>query len=591
MLRLEIYIAECIQLNPSELVNKSQPQKRFPNKPDTNFSQPHEIFFEETSPKSTIIKKTGRSKTAFQTIVKSEKSSTVNVEKALSTDDSVTRFTTSATIETVSGKICPPIVPFDVHTRLKNSASLCVAFTKGGERCSRQAQDSALVQGSLKVLIMHYGHQDYKSFLSELKTFIHQALCGRSHRKPAIDRIKTLEITTRGDSDKERCEEALAHLFGAEDASSFCLWAKAISDLRDPQTQQVSVDQHKTSVENHSISNSVTTEIELHVALSTDPISTSILSTTKMSVATTFSFSGFHPYQSKKNKILRPSFALRQAVEANLTESDLKSGSIYIFWLKGISFGHLKIGRSKHPHKRIQEWNKQCKHEHVFVKDMIKVPHVSRVERLIHQELKDIRKSMKCAGCKAEHREWFEISESNARRVVEKWQNWIQQHPYEKDQTGKWTLKPSLRTTIADICQPLLLDTKHIEPLGLKKYKSPPVKLMGSKKYKPPRRKVSEPHSLEKSAKRSCITNEKDDGLPEYKLPGDRLTLDDKVHHGEYAMLRTSHEPSKSELLRGTLAQATSPLPFKAGDEHTLGTLAATPFKDLSSKRKCNASL
>lgn len=594
MLWLKAYTAECIQLNPSEIVTKSQPQKRVLSKPDTDFSQPHKLVFEKTSQESTIIKKTGKSKPEFQAIVKSKQSSTIKVEEALSTDNSVTRFTTSATIETetaVSGKIYPPIVPFDVNTRLKNSASLCVAFTEGGKRCSRQAQKSDLVQGSLKVLIMHYGHQDCKSFLSELKTFIHQALCGRSHRKPAVDRIKTLEITIRGDPGKERCREALVHIFGAEDADSFCLWAKAISDLRDPQTQQMSVDKHNTSVENPSISNPVTTGIESRVALSTDPISTSILSTVKMSVATTLCFSGFRPYQPKKTKVLRPNSALRQVVEANLTESDLKSGFIYIFWLKGISFGHLKIGRSNDPHRRIQEWNNRCKHEHVLVEDMVEVPHVSRVERLIHQELKDIRKSMKCAGCKTEHREWFEISESNARRVLKKWQDWIQQHPYEEDQTGKWKLKHSSRTTVADICQPLLLDTKPFEPLGFKKYKSPPVKLMGSKKYKSPRRKVSESHSLEKSADRGLIPNEKDDGLPKHKLPGDGLTLDDKVHHGESAMLRTSNEPSKSEVSRYTLAQATSSLSSKAGDDHKQSTLAATSFKDLSSKCECSASL
>jgi hypothetical protein len=227
----------------------------------------------------------------------------------------------------------------------------------------------------------------------------------------------------------------------------------------------------------------------------------------------------------------------------------------------------------------------------VLVEDMIKVPHVSRIERLIHQELKDIRKSTKCAGCKTEHQEWFEISESNARRVLEKWQDWIQKHPYERDQTGKWMLKASSRTTVADICQPLLLNTKLFKPLSFKKYNSPPVKLMVSKKYRPPRRKVSEPHSLEKSANKGRITNEKDDGLPEYKLADNGLAPEDKVHHSKSAILRTSDEPSKSEVLRFTLAQATGSLPPKADNDHTQGTLIATPFKNLSSKRECSASL
>jgi hypothetical protein len=133
--------------------------------------------------------------------------------------------------------------------------------------------------------------------------------------------------------------------------------AKAISDLRNLQTQQVSVHKHKTSVENPFISYPVITEVESHVVLSTDPVSTSILSTKKMLVAATLCFSGFHPYQPKKTEILRPNVALRQAVEANLTETDLKSSFIYIFWLKGMSFGHLKIGRSNNARRQIREWN------------------------------------------------------------------------------------------------------------------------------------------------------------------------------------------------------------------------------------------
>lgn len=596
MLCLEVYTTECFQLNSSELVKKSQPQEGFPNKPDTNFSQPHKLISEEPALKSAIIEKNGRSSTTSQVIVKSEQSPKINRKKALSTDESPRRSTISATAVTktaVSGKICPclHIVPFDVLGRLKNSASLCVTFTNGGERCGRQAQDSDLVQSSLNILATHYSHQDYEAFLAELKTFIHQALCGRSHRKPAIHRIETFRSTIRRDPAKERCKEVLVALFGAEDAAAFCLWAEAISDLPNPQTLQVLVGDHKISVETASTSKAVTTKVESQVALSTDLGSMSVLSTTKISVATTPWLSGFHLYQSKKNMSLQTNVALRQAVEANLTEIDLKLGCIYIFWLKGMSFGHLKIGRSNDPKRRIQEWNKKCKADHVLVEDMIKIPHVSRIEKLIHLELKDLRKSMKCAGCGRNHCEWFEISESNARRVLKKWQDWIKQHPYEKDHTGNWTLKPSLRTTVADICQPLLLDAKPLVPLGLKKSRSPPVKSTRSKKYKPTGRDVSEASSLENSNLDNSIimggrVTEKDNMLPKYELPGDALKPDSKLYHAECATIRNPSRLPKSEVSEFTLAQGTDSLPPKGGNSDTHGSLSATICKGLSSKRE-----
>lgn len=62
-----------------------------------------------------------------------------------------------------------------------------------------------------------------------------------------------------------------------------------------------------------------------------------------------------------------------------------------------------------------------------------KVPHVHRVERLIHLELADIRMRDlgRCPECGKEHREWFEIeAEKEALRKVDecvrRWISWAE---------------------------------------------------------------------------------------------------------------------------------------------------------------------
>ncbi|KAJ5775407.1 uncharacterized protein N7511_000418 [Penicillium nucicola] len=120
----------------------------------------------------------------------------------------------------------------------------------------------------------------------------------------------------------------------------------------------------------------------------------------------------------------------------------------------------LKIGRTSNVHRRLNEWSKQCSHDLTLIryypytssssssssssparrkeksaKDTLapgrKVPHVHRVERLIHLELASLRvKDLgKCPDCGKEHREWFEVeAEKEAlKRVddcVRRWVSW-----------------------------------------------------------------------------------------------------------------------------------------------------------------------
>ncbi|KAF2227989.1 meiotically up-regulated gene 113-domain-containing protein [Elsinoe ampelina] len=130
----------------------------------------------------------------------------------------------------------------------------------------------------------------------------------------------------------------------------------------------------------------------------------------------------------------------------------------------------LKIGRANNVHRRMTEWTQQCGYALSLVRwypyissspqpsprrevppshlhprgprpslatrgssDQVrKVPHVHRVERLIHLELADKRVKRNCEACGKEHREWFEIeaTEQGVKAVddvVRRWTAWAEQ--------------------------------------------------------------------------------------------------------------------------------------------------------------------
>jgi hypothetical protein len=151
-----------------------------------------------------------------------------------------------------------------------------------------------------------------------------------------------------------------------------------------------------------------------------------------------------------------------------LQKSDIKyQGSMYIFW-QPPNFGHLKIGRSQNVPRRLEQWNKQCKKSMQFffpeekeaasMPDVQQIPHISRVEALVHLELMHYRRiEKKCPGCFKSHTEWFEASKDIAIGVVRKWSDWMATLPYEKhikDGEEQWVLKSEERKILGDLCRP-----------------------------------------------------------------------------------------------------------------------------------------
>lgn len=121
----------------------------------------------------------------------------------------------------------------------------------------------------------------------------------------------------------------------------------------------------------------------------------------------------------------------------------------------------LKIGRTSNVYRRMNEWTRQCSYNltliryypyspsssspspsparrpesHSSQEPGRRVPHVHRVERLIHIELADhrVKGQGPCPECGKEHREWFEFEATkDALRLVDecvrRWVSWAETH-------------------------------------------------------------------------------------------------------------------------------------------------------------------
>ncbi|RMZ88869.1 hypothetical protein DV736_g3900, partial [Chaetothyriales sp. CBS 134916] len=133
---------------------------------------------------------------------------------------------------------------------------------------------------------------------------------------------------------------------------------------------------------------------------------------------------------------------LKRCIERPLCNEDTLSGFIYAY-TKESAPGLLKIGYTTlDPTKRLDQWSKKC-HESADLKylHIDRIPHVKRVESLIHTELQIAglrRREYKCpCGCQ-EHIEWFQTTFERVKKTVSYWTSWATDfRPY--DQRGLLT--------------------------------------------------------------------------------------------------------------------------------------------------------
>ncbi|KAM6533224.1 hypothetical protein FALCPG4_006235 [Fusarium falciforme] len=154
----------------------------------------------------------------------------------------------------------------------------------------------------------------------------------------------------------------------------------------------------------------------------------------------------FDPAREVRNPLGR----LLERLQKPLGRKSLSPGWVYCFAEKTAP-GYLKIGYKQYEDdgddtillpeeqqndakvmKRLREWERDCKHD-IDYKFICYMPCAARtMEGLVHRTLHKSNRKAHCPNpaCTKGHREWFEISEMEARRAVEVWQQFSRLKPY-----------------------------------------------------------------------------------------------------------------------------------------------------------------
>jgi T5orf172 domain len=146
-------------------------------------------------------------------------------------------------------------------------------------------------------------------------------------------------------------------------------------------------------------------------------------------------------FTSNRKKMLPPFLWTVQTMCKDLTTKEIPKGHIYAFSVDDPrKHNYIKIGVSTNLKKRGQA-HKTCYGEMRQVyplkgKKPITVDHALRVEHLVHAELVqyalEIEKCPDHRGSHKAHREWYDVGESHAVAVIEKWSQWMSSTPYEE---------------------------------------------------------------------------------------------------------------------------------------------------------------
>lgn len=344
-------------------------------------------------------------------------------------------------------KTLEEIVPMTIHFRSEAVQRKCVAskVKKPRERCSykNSGDDIAGICWDLSRCDVE---MDSSKYLDHVDRLVQAAMCG-IHQKVAASNERQRIL-----GDLATDYKSLTHV----ERSIFQAWMDAIETGRHIVDLRALVFQENTASMTCKTGKS---------RKSAAPSTASTASGTREQAHT----AGFVAYLPKKTKNKSISDALLEEIEKPLGKLALKDGFIYVFWDKE-HFGKVKIGLTKDLEARLKQWDNRCNRKHSYhpvskreVNPVI--PHVQRVERLIHTELKDCRKQRYCERCKQDHIEWFEAGEVLVTEIVHKWQDWIMQRPYALDaKTGEWVLTCQARATLAQVCEPVVPFQKPLPP-------------------------------------------------------------------------------------------------------------------------------
>ncbi|KAI2484835.1 T5orf172 multi-domain protein [Pyrenophora tritici-repentis] len=345
-------------------------------------------------------------------------------------------------------KLLEKLIPHDLHSRLASAPACCAAslVKSPSQRCSYMAkpQESRRdVVSAVKDLAKFKKQEDYCGMLRRVKTIVQSVMCNK-HQGTALNKI---EGGSRISQLRNKLEDR-THMTN-QDYSALTQWVDTISDLEASTNRAAG----PTTI-------AISSKPAIQVKQVLKPKFK--VSTTETTVRFSFSCSsGFIPYQPKKVQKLSVFSALYEKATSPLGPKDMDSGFVYLFWDKAY-FGIVKIRYTNDLATRLKAWNTDCKRKHYYhssAEIQVEMPHMQRVEHLIHTELKECRLRRQCEGCGRLHREWFQASEGHVVKVMKKWREWIQQKPYVQDEeSGEWVLKPEMLASLEQMCKPLPQD-------------------------------------------------------------------------------------------------------------------------------------
>ena len=343
------------------------------------------------------------------------------------------------------------ILPLEIHARLLETQYECIAHNQSKDKkCNSKAQKR---HGDVHNIFQKIEACDIKTnyiaLFEQLQRLVETAMCG-THIRVASRRMKETQELVSEPSQVSK-----------DILSEFHVWLNIISNNKIPSRASEAQDSGST-ISTDLTSKPHTARTEL-VPLSTIiPIATVAVATVRL----TTSFISV-PYQPKRHKNLPISTALNKVINEPLKLTDLKEGFIYVFWEVG-DFGNVKIGRTNDLESRLYQWNRRCNRSFTYhpatkTDGRDKIPHVSRIERLIHMELRNCRRSRRCDGCDTNHKEWFNVPETHVVKVFQKWQKWILEKPYSLDPvSNKWTIRPEMMDKVEEVCKPVLEEVKPL---------------------------------------------------------------------------------------------------------------------------------
>jgi hypothetical protein len=350
-----------------------------------------------------------------------------------------------------SSSICKDlehIIPMALQTRFADKRGTCVASKVGKpfERCSLSGPSASITEFSEKISKCDF-QNNHVEFIEHITQLARASMCG-THRNVAL--YPTRQAKLKG------WVSGFSRLPNA-DRLAFQYWVTTISIGKSPTlTELPSAEAQSTTIQvKHEELQSSTSD-----TTHSEKVASHVLRNRVVYLPDPQPSSGpFAHYQPKWTKPLSVSHALQKVINEPLKPTDKKDGFIYIFWEEG-HFGKVKIGRTNNLDRRLEEWNRDCNRKHAYHpatqrNELIEIPHVSRVERLIHIELKDQRRERHCESCNKRHQEWFEVGEAAVIQVFEKWRDWILQKPYAlNQQTKQWVLRPEIVENLEQICEP-----------------------------------------------------------------------------------------------------------------------------------------